>query len=154
MVIRANVDMFPYARKYADMFPCARKIVSMFFSQSGCACSVVCLCKSTTRATLYNRTDWHSFQGLNRCANCLTAHPRATPIVISRGFYRGFYRRHRLLYPLRIHRHAQADRRVGCPGAAGIRDGSGRAFNLPFLRQESGSHQSPALGRHRVRTPD
>ena len=31
MVIRANVDMFPYARKYADMFPCARKIVSMFF---------------------------------------------------------------------------------------------------------------------------
>jgi hypothetical protein len=90
MVIRANVDMFPYARKYADMFPCARKIVSMFFSQSGCACSVVCLCKSTTRATLYNRTDWHSFQGLNRCANCLTAHPRATPIVISRGFHRGF----------------------------------------------------------------
>ena len=42
------------------------------------------------RATLYNRTDWHSFQGLNRCANCLTAHPRATPIVISRGFHRGF----------------------------------------------------------------
>ena len=39
---------------------------------------------------MYNRTDWHSFQGLNRCANCLTAHPRATPIVISRGFHRGF----------------------------------------------------------------
>ena len=52
MVIRANVDMFPYARKYADMFPCARKIVSMFFSQSGYACPVVCLCKSTTRAML------------------------------------------------------------------------------------------------------
>ena len=45
---------------------------------------------SFPRATLYNKTDWHSFQGLNRCANCLTAHPRATPIVISRGFHRGF----------------------------------------------------------------
>ncbi len=26
---------------------------------------------------------------MNRCANCLTAHPRATPIVISRGFQKG-----------------------------------------------------------------
>ena len=40
MVIRANVDMFPYARKYADMFPCAFGTVDMFFSQSGCACPI------------------------------------------------------------------------------------------------------------------
>ena len=46
---------------------------------------------SFPRATLYNRTDWHSFQGLNRCANCLTAHPRATPIVTggSQGVSKG-----------------------------------------------------------------
>ena len=68
MVIRANVDMFPYARKYADMFPCARKIVSMFFSQSGCACSVVCLCKSTTRAIRYKgiyRFNMSAFKTMN-----------------------------------------------------------------------------------------
>ena len=49
--IQPLIMVCPNLDNSTDMFPRARKIASTFFSQSESACSEVCVCRNTTRAT-------------------------------------------------------------------------------------------------------